>query len=163
MEPSLTADAATLISWCLSNNRPTDFFTARLGLPQKESNKKKKGGALFEGDLASSSTTLYRSILQIRRTLLVRFPTKQHLRDVEARQRPSLITELTASLLIEHGGAIWSSSPPFSTVIDGPNYPKHLKYNNSSDRERLAASNLICCLSPDIENLGSSSTSTAGL
>jgi hypothetical protein len=133
MEPSLTVDAASLIAWSLSTHRKTRFFTGRLGLPQPESNKKQKGRTAFEGDLAPSCKALYESILDIRRVLLRRFETKQGLRVAG----DALIAEVTEPLLAEHGATIWSDSPPFSTVIDTWNYPKYLKHNNSSDRERL--------------------------
>jgi hypothetical protein len=142
MYPSLTADPATMISWSLSNNRPTHFFTARLGLSQKKSNKNEKDRAIFDGDLALRSTALYRSILEIRRALIIRFGTKQGLRGVEERQRHTLITEVTDLLFAIHGPLIWSASPPFLTVIDEANYPKHLKHNDSSDHERLAMPDL---------------------
>jgi hypothetical protein len=163
MEPSLTADPATLITWSLRNNRLTHFFTARLGLPQKQSSKNEKGRAIFEGDLALRSKALYASVLKLRRALVVRFGTKQRLRGIEESQRHILITEVTELLFAVHGPLIWSASPPFSTVIDVANYPKHLKHNNVSDRERLAMLELISCLHPDSEFLGSYSISTAGL
>jgi hypothetical protein len=158
MEPPLTADAASLITWSLNSYRKTCFFTSRLGLPQPESNKNQRGWTSFEGDLAPSCRALYDSLRDIRKVLLSRLKTKQGVRVAG----DTLIAEVTEPLLAEHGATIWSDSPPFSTVIDIWNYPKYLKHNNSSDRERL--------VTPDITNswvltrcLGSCYTSTAGL
>jgi hypothetical protein len=139
MEPSLTVDAASLITWSLSTNRKTCFFTGRLGLPQPESNKNQRGWTSFEGDLAPSCKALYESILDIRKVLLGRLKTKQGVRVAG----DTLIAEVTEPLLAEHGATIWSESPPFSTVIDIWNYPKYLKHNNSSDRERLVTPDLV--------------------
>jgi hypothetical protein len=99
----------------------------------------------------------------MRRVLVVQFGTKQRLRDVEITQRQSLMSEVTKLLLDVHGPLIWSESPPFSTVIDAANYPKHLKHNNISDRERLAMPDLTYCLYTDSSFLGSYSISTVGL
>jgi hypothetical protein len=144
MQPLCTADAETVITWCFKYKVRTNFYISRLGLPQREDNKKTTGLVQFEGDLAGECTQLYKAIRQKREALMPRFKTKEQLRKDAVCERRSLIEEVTEPLLARYGATIWSTSPPFATVIDRRNYPERLKHDDESDRERLVTLDLAC-------------------
>jgi hypothetical protein len=135
MAPPLTADATTMIEWCLKEPRPTHFFTGRLGLPHSDHNKKDKGRPSFEGSAAHSCKDLYQSTLMSVNLLTHRFLTKEALRVATVQNRDELIAQVTEPLLADYGSAIWCTSEPYTTRI-GPEYPQYLKHDNNMDRER---------------------------
>jgi hypothetical protein len=63
-------DAETMMNWCFKYKVRTNFYTSRLGLPQKEDNKNTTGLVEFEGDLAQECTELYEAIRQKRKALI---------------------------------------------------------------------------------------------
>jgi hypothetical protein len=106
MEPSLTSDAVSMITWCLDTQRPTQFFTGRLGLPQSDYSKTKRGRTEFYGDAAHSFKNLYNSTLDIQKTLRDRFMTGENLRYAALNQRHTLIAGVTEPLLAQYGAVI---------------------------------------------------------
>jgi hypothetical protein len=136
MSPSITADAASIITWSLETIRPTCFYIDRLGLPQLAHKKTAKGRPEFSGPLAESCKALYQHSCRIVNTIRERFHTKDELRKAALRQRVTLIGEITEPLLSAYGPIIWSASEPFLTCINPIDYPQHLKHNKNEDRER---------------------------
>jgi hypothetical protein len=149
MVPPVSADAVHLINYCLRGQAQTCFCTSRLGLPQKEDNKKTRGSVVFKGTLAPTCERLYMSIREKRKELKVEFKTKEQLRDAALNRRHALIPEVTETLLAKYGATIWNALPPFATVICASHYPRHLRYTESSDRKRLVTPDLTYHLSAD--------------
>jgi hypothetical protein len=89
----------------------------------------------FEGSAARDCKNLWKSIVRNRKTLIERYPTKDALRTMVAKQRDSLIAEFVEPLLEEFGSVIWCTSRPYVTRLN-PQYPRHLMYDNVEDRER---------------------------
>lgn len=137
MYPSLTADAASIITWSLETTRPTYFYIDRLGLPQLAHKKTTKGRPEFSGNSAESCKALYQHSCRIVNTVRNRFHTKDELRNAALRQRVTLIAQIAEPLLSEYGPIIWSASEPYSTCISRSDYPQYLKHNKSDDRERF--------------------------
>ena len=137
MNPSLTIDAASLITWCMHGTRPAQIYIDRLGLPQYDEDRISKGPLQFEKHAAQSCGALYRSICgEAAKILLDHFQTKDELRQAPMKHHLALASQITEPLLSAHGPTIWGTSAPYMTRTSQPVYPQYLRHNNSDDRER---------------------------
>jgi hypothetical protein len=141
METISTIDATPTppIESFIKSNFPTEFYTIRLGLPQKKNNR---GRPEFEGALAKECNALYDSTQKVYKEVYERFKNKQQFRDEEKKNRHIWMPQYTAPLLDEYGETIWSAAPSFSIVPHTPKYPKNLKHDDENDRARLATLDL---------------------
>jgi hypothetical protein len=142
------------MAWCLAYERPTQFYTQRLGLHHKETlpletnpaskqgspsknssatEKKKKGKPTFEGEVASQCNRLHKMIMEAVQRIADKYHTKEELETAVKLQHDLSICETTRPLLVHVGPIIWNESEPHQTKILPSQYPRHLKFQNEND------------------------------
>jgi hypothetical protein len=136
MEPPLTADAASLIACCLNARQSLQIFIDRLGLPNKQHMRGKKGRPTFEGPGSQICGALFRSTCDAVMMLEQRFRVKNDVRHASVKEHLALATEVTTPMLLKYGAGIWGSSEPRVTRDDPVHYPRHLRHDDKDDRER---------------------------
>jgi hypothetical protein len=138
--PSLTADAESLITWCKTGNRGTQFFIDRLGLPQQEHEKNRKNRPVFSGSCSTVKhcDALYQASRKAvdKLALQFQFKTKEDFYNAAVVGHHYMIPQVTKPLLSMRGKAIWGSSEPYATNVNEKDYPRHLKYDDNEDLER---------------------------
>ncbi|KAH4054859.1 hypothetical protein HBH64_034400 [Parastagonospora nodorum] len=156
--PPLSADSNTIMAWCLAYDRPTQFYTQRLGLHHKEAfplernpvseqgspsqnnfttEKTKKGKPTFEGEVASQCKCLHKMIMEAVQRIADRYHTKEELETAVKLQHDLSISETTRPLLVHVGPIIWNKSEPYQTKIIPSQYPRHLKFQNENDLQTI--------------------------
>jgi hypothetical protein len=136
MEPFLSDDSDTIITWCLDRSRPTRFYTERLGLPQTEISKGRPGSPTFEGNGKSRCKQLYDSVMKTVNRVADRYSTKEELSSAARRRFGLPIVETARPLLTQLGPVIWSASGPYMTIIRPLQYPQYLKFDKENDRQK---------------------------
>ncbi|KAH5564913.1 hypothetical protein HBI25_074440 [Parastagonospora nodorum] len=154
----LSADSNTIMAWCLAYDRPTQFYTQRLGLHHKEAfplgrnpvseqgspsqnnfttEKTKKGKPTFEGEVASQCKCLHKMIMEAVQRIADRYHTKEELETAVKLQHDLSISETTRPLLVHVGPIIWNKSELYQTKIIPSQYPRHLKFQNENDLQTI--------------------------
>ena len=138
LDPPVTADASSLVKWCVNGTRPQQFYIDRLGLPQLSEYRNKKGIPKFKAFAAKSCKALFKSTCKAVAMLEDRFEVKGELRNATTEEHLKLAAEVVEPILSAHGSKIWGASEPRMTRIIPPDYPRYLRYSDTDDRERYA-------------------------